>query len=534
MLSEVDNMSRRSFLHGAMTLMVAGLVTRVLGFIYRIVLTRMVGAAGMGLFQMVFPLLSLVLTFVTAGLPVAISKLVAEAMVGRDRVRVKRILRVSTVVILSMAVIFTILMWLLRGLVQTYWLTDARAYPTYLAMIPIVTIIAISSIYRGYFQGLQDMSPPAWASILETVVRIISIWILAAYFIQFSLPFAAAAAMMGMVLGELTGLLWLMVQYRRKGRLSIVLSDAPERSLETSRQTLYAIVQIAAPVTFSRLIGSLIYAIEPVLVTRSLLAAGFSTSTATILYGQYGGMAIPLLVFPTVFTGSLAVNLVPAVSEAIAGDQRSRIHSRFAQTWTATALVGLPTSVILTLYAEPLCYTIFGEHAVGPILAVMAPAGFLLYLQGPLAGILQGLNRAGIAMRNSIIGGVLRLVFIYLLASNPHFGILGVAWALTLSVSITTALHFISVYRNVGFSIPMTDTIKIVISSLVMLVFLTVLSHQTTDVTATQLLFAVASGFLLYFILLCSLQVLTSRRVRKIPKIGKWLAPIVSAMPFAI
>lgn len=526
-------MARHSFFHGAFVLIAAALVTRVLGFVYRIFLTRLIGASGMGLFQLVFPLLSLVLTFVTAGLPVAISKLVAEALVQRDRVRVQRILRVSTVVILSMAVLFTVLMWVFRSFIRNHWLTDSRAYPAYLAMIPIVAVIAISSIYRGYFQGLQDMAPLAWASILETIVRIGSVWIMSAYFIRYSLPYAAAAAMVGMVVGELAGLLLLVVSYRQRGRLSVILADAPSRSLETARQTLRALVQIAAPVTLSRLIGSVIYAIEPVLVTRSLLIAGVTTQMATSQYGKFGGMAIPLLVFPTVFTGSLAVNLVPSVSEAIAGSERHRVRMRLAQSWRATAMVGFPTSVVLTLFAEPLSRVIFREPTVGPILAVMAPAGFLLYLQGPLAGILQGLNRAGVAMRNSIIGGVVRLALYYVLASQPRLGILGVAWAVTISICLTTALHFLSVYKSVGFDILADDTAKIAVSALVSLILMDVLSPHPATLAAGQLLVVILAGFLVYSTLLCSFRVITSQTMLRIPKVGPLLAQLVAAMPFA-
>ncbi|QSO52485.1 stage V sporulation protein B [Alicyclobacillus curvatus] len=526
-------MPQRSFFHGAMVLIAASLVTRIMGFAYRIVLTRMIGAAGIGLFQMVFSVLSLILTFVTAGLPVAISKLVAEAIVQNDRVRVERILRVSVTVILSMAGIFTVLMWFGRHLIFHYWLTDPRAYPTYICMIPIVAVIAVSSIYRGYFQGLQDMSPPAWAAILEQTVRIASVWVLAAYFIHYSIAYAAAAAMVGMVFGELAGLLFLVVQQRYRGRLAVVLAGAPARSLESVRQTLHSIVEIAAPVTLNRLIGSLIFAIEPVLVTRSLLKAGIGTDAATALYGQYGGMAIPLLVFPTVFTSSLAVNLVPAVSEAIADDKRSRVDSRLNQTFIATALVGLPASVVLTVFAEPLCRIIFGESSVGPILAAMAPAGFLLYLQGPLTGVLQGLNRAGMVTLNSSIGGVLRLLFVAVLASRPHLGILGVAYALTISVSITTGLHIWTTYRMIGFPVNLADVGKILVATTVVLAVLTILIPHPTTVTAGPLTAAIFGGVMVYFALLCAFGVLTVARVSRLPRIGSPLARVVSWMPFA-
>ncbi|GMA51941.1 stage V sporulation protein B [Alicyclobacillus contaminans] len=524
----------RSFLHGAMVLMAAMLVTRVMGFAYRIVLTRMIGAGGMGLFQMVFPLLGFVMTFVTAGLPIAISKLVAEAYAQRDAVRIRRVLGVSCAVILTMAAVFTALMWLLRGFVRHHWLTDPNAYPTYLAMIPVVSIIAVSSIFRGYFQGLQDMSPPAAASIAEQSVRILSVWVLAAYFVHVSLAFAAAAAMAGMVLGELSGLVWLAVQYLRRGRLSVILPDARPRSLENRRQTLRALIEVAAPVTLSRLIWSVIYALEPVLVTRALLISGVSTTMATTLYGQYGGMAIPLLVFPTVFTSSLATNLVPSVSEAMARGNWRQVQRRVGQSWTATALVGFPTSVILWLYAEPLCRAVFADQGVGPILAIMAPVGFLLYLQSPLGGVLQGLNRAGIAMRNSVIGGVSRLVLIYVLAADPRLGIRGVAWALTCSVGLTALLHLWSLHRLVGLRFDTVDTVKILLATVAMTVFAGCLTPPHEHMPGPQLLLAVTSSLLVYFILLCMMRVVTTRRVRRIPRVGRWLSMLVRAVPFSL
>ncbi|MBX5437111.1 MAG: stage V sporulation protein B [Alicyclobacillaceae bacterium] len=527
-------MAHRSFLRGAFMLMLAALITRLLGFVYRIYLSRLIGAEGMGLFQMIWPLMNLVLTFVTAGLPVAISKLVAEALISRDRVRVERILRVSANVIAVMAALFTALMWLLRNLVRQHWLTDERAYLTYLVMIPIVTVIAISSIFRGYFQGLQDMSPPAVASILETLARIGAVYALATHFIRYGIAYAAAAAMAGTVAGELVGLLFLVIQYRRRGRLSLVLSDALPRSLESRLQTLKAIADLAVPVTFSRLIGSLLWAVEPVLVTRSLLLAGLATPLATKLYGQYGSMAIPLLVFPTVFTGSLAVNLVPSVSEAIAGDERHRVRIRMAQSWRATALVGFPASVILTLFATPLCRSIYHEADVGPILAVMAPAGFLLYLQAPLSGILQGLNRAGIAMANSVIGGVVRLGLIYLLASRPDLGILGVAWATTLSVALSTTLYFLCVWHYIGFTVRVDDTAKIAVAALLMLVFMNLLAPDPDALAGSRLTAVILAGCAVYFVLCCSFRVITSATVRRIPRIGPWLATVVRRLPFAV
>ncbi|GMA56276.1 stage V sporulation protein B [Alicyclobacillus sacchari] len=527
-------MNRHTFLHGALVLMIAGLVTRVMGFIYRIFLTRIIGAEGMGLFQIVFPILGLVLTFVTMGFPLAISKLVAEAVAQRDRARIHRIMRISGISVACLAALFTLLMYLLRHVIETHWLTDPRAYPTYLAMIPVVGIIAVSSLYRGYFQGLQDMAPTAWASILEQTVRILSIWILAAYFVRYSLSYAAAAAMMGMVLGELSGLLFMVFQQRRRARLvDVVPEPAYTRAAESMRSTVHAIGQISLPVTLSKLIWSLLFAAEPVLVMRALQAAGFVTSQATSMYGEYSGMAIPLLVFPTVITSSLATNLVPAVSEAAAAGEMFRIRKRLSQSFTATALISFPASVIFTLFAGPLTSAIYKQPNIGPILAIMAPFEFLLCLQAPLTGILQGLNRAGVAMVNSIVGGVAKLLLVVVLARRPELGILGVSMATAFSFTLSTLLNLWFVVRMIGFHIRLQSLLRVGIAALCMFVYMQVITYHR-PVPGTTLLLAIGGGLLLYLALLCTLRVLTSRAVSRIPKIGPALSRIVRWMPFAV
>lgn len=527
-------MNRRTFLHGALVLMISGLVTRMMGFAYRIILTRMIGAQGMGLFQIVFPILGLVLTFVTMGFPLAISKLVAEALAQNNRDKIQRIMRISTWCVMTMSLLMTAVMFALRHFIASHWLTDPRAYPTYLAMIPVVTIIAISSLYRGYFQGLQDMAPTAWASIVEQTVRIASIWILAAYFVRYSLAYAAAAAMVGMVIGEFSGLLLMVIQQRRRGRLGDIITGEPTAPTEPLRDTIHSIRQISLPVTLSKLIWSMMFAAEPVLVMKALQTAGFAVAKSTELYGQYSGMAIPLLVFPTVITGSLATNLVPAVSEAAAAGEIFRIRRRLSQSFTATAIVSFPAAVILTMFATPLSHVIYKEAGVGPLLAVMAPFEFLLCLQAPLTGILQGLNRAGIAMMNSIIGGISKLLLIILLASHPTFGIIGVSMATAFSFTLSTLLNLWFVVRLVGFSIRFQSLGRIGLASVAMFGYMQMVTRHASIIPFSQLMLAMIGGFILYFGLLCTLRVLTSRNVRRVPKIGPFLAQFVKWMPFAV
>jgi stage V sporulation protein B len=160
------------FLKGTMILMMAAFITRILGFVNRIVVARFIGEEGVGLFMMAFPTLILVITITQLGLPVAISKNVAEAESKGDIRKVKKILVVSLSITLGLSIIFTPALILLAPYLTEALFTDDRIYYPLVAIAPIIPIVAISSVIRGYFQGRQNMKPSAYSQVIEQVVRI--------------------------------------------------------------------------------------------------------------------------------------------------------------------------------------------------------------------------------------------------------------------------------------------------------------------------------------------------------------------------
>ena len=527
-------MIRQSFARGASVLIAASLVTRVLGFVYRIFLTRLIGAEGIGLFQMVFPLLTLALTLVTAGMGVAVAKIVAESQILGDRRRLSQVLTLATSITTALAIIGTVLLLLFGRALATRIFPDARAYIPFVTLIPVLLVIALSSVLRGYFQGLQQMTVPSVASIIETATRIAAVWAIAYLSLHKGLAYAAAGVSAGMIIGEFSGLVYMYIVYRQKGGIrALPLPEFAGRT-ESWTKSLYALLQLAVPVTLSRLLGSLAFAIEPILVTRSLHYIGYAAPLATQMYGEYSGMAVPLLLFPTVITYSLAVQLVPAVSEAVAAQNKRLVERRLYQSFRATAIVGLPSSLMLLLFATPLCYALFHHAQVGRLLAIMAPAGFLLYLQAPLSGVLQGVNRAGIAMRNSLIGAAVKLAAIYLLVTQPGMGAAGIAWSVTISVVVTTLLHIASVHRHIGFYVDTMDTAKILLATLLTGVYLHFVWEKSAILNnlAEQLLLCITSGFAVYLLLLLVMRSITSHSLTRIPLVGRPLAKWVRMIPF--
>lgn len=528
-------MNKQSFMHGAMVLVIASLITKVISMAMKMVLVRALGPEGIGLYKMVYPILIMMLTLSTAGLPTAISKLVAEAVIVGDIQKIRRILRVSTTVITTLAIIITIATLALAPWLSSKILTDTRTYYTVLAMAPTILIISWSSILRGYFQGIQNQTPPSTAWVLETLIRTLITLPLVYVFLP-DLATASAAAMIGVLAGELTHLGYLYWQYQRRYKYSVIvpmLATSNRAVREPWSKTLYSLAQIAVPVTLTGIVGSFAYGLEPILVTKALIASGYARGAATTLYGLYSGMAVEILVWPTIFTYSLAVTLVPSISEAIEVKQSHLVKRRLYQAFRFTAIIGLPASVIFTILAREISIALYNQPAAGPMLAMLAPIGFLIYLKSPLSGILQGLNRAGLSMAVSIVGSAIKLTLIWWFASKPEYGITGVIWAVIISNIFIATMYFVLVVRETGFYFNLPDTLKILTATALMMIFLQQAKTATEYLpVVTQVVATSFSSILLYIILLFLLKVVSLHTVERIPKIGPALASVLRYVPF--
>lgn len=528
-------MSKQSFLYGTLVLVGAGLITKVLGFIYRIALSRIIGDEGMGLFQMAFPILIFTIVITTAGLPVAISKLVSEAEAKNEEYRIRSILIVSIFIVIITSVLFTSLVLLGAPVIANMLLTDERAIYSLLGIAPIIPIIAISSIFRGYFQGRQNMSPYAISTIIEQLVRIFTVLILAQYLLPYGIEFAAAGAMIGMVIGEFAGMMFLVYSFKKdplRPNLRFAIKHQSASAQKASifrrfRDTFRDLLRIALPVTTSRIVGSFAYALEPIVVAQSLAIAGIATATSTALYGQLVGMAIPLVFFPAFITYAQSVSLVPAISEAAAQKNERLVEYRLQQTIRLSLIVGAPCTLLMFVLAEPLSVLLYRQPDVSRLIQIMAPFAFLHYLQGPLSSVLQGLDYAQVSMRNSIIGAVIKTVLIFLLASRPELGIDGVALAINCGIVIVTTLHFISVMKIVPFTIQLKDLVKLGVAVTVMgLVARHFLLQEQMALLAKTLL-ALFSSLGIYLICLLFLTLIRKEEVGRIPYIGKWMSRLL-------
>ncbi|MEW9700098.1 stage V sporulation protein B [Paenibacillus sp. SI8] len=458
-------MTKQSFIRGTMILLAAGILNRILGFIPRITLPRVIGAEGIGIYHMGWPFLSVILTIITGGIPIAIAKLIAEAEAERNETRIRSILRIALFITIGLSLIFTIICVAGASWITSHLLTDARVYYTFLCMSPMIPIIGISAVYRGYFQGRQNMIPTASSQIVETLIRIVMVLVCSYVMIPYGIEYAAAGAMVGVLAGEIGGLLVLAIHFKHSKNRTIAASAKVQIGTDHMGgrlSNLRRIMRISVPVTGSKLIGAGSYLLESILIAQSLAIAGISTSVATAQYGALQGMIFPILLLPGALTMSLSVSLVPSLSEAAARKDMKTIHMRLHQSLRLALITGAPFAVLMFVLAEPICAFMYNQPDVGIMLKMMAPVAIFIYFQAPLQSTLQALNKPGAALINTLVGSVIKLVLIYLLASKPEMGIHGAVFAINVNIVLVTLLHWNSVVRLLKFRMQGSDFAKIV------------------------------------------------------------------------
>jgi len=521
--------TKQTFMKGAMILLAAGIINRILGFIPRIALPRIIGAEGVGLYQLGYPFLIVLITIVTGGIPLAVAKWVAEARSLGNPGTEKRIFRTAMGLTVALALLFTAVSLLLAKWITTHVLTDSRVYYTFLAMLPILLIAAVSSVLRGYFQGRQNMIPTALSQTVETTVRILFVLLLAYKLLPYGLEWAAAGAMIGAVLGELFGLVVLYWQYVRTRRRDKAGDGLQPTSQATSADrpadepsAMRKLLGLSVPVTGSRLVGSLSYLLESIFTARSLAAAGILTGVATAQYGALQGMIIPIVLLPTALTYSLAVSLVPSLSEAAAKGDRSLIHKRLHQSMRLALVSGAPFAVVMYLFAEPICRMLYHHAEIAPMLRMMAPIALFIYLQAPLQAALQALDKPGTALMNTFIGAAVKLVLIVQLASLPSLGIHGALIAINVNIVLVTMLHWIAVSRAVGFRMKLPDFVKVGAAMIVMgAASLFVMNHGALNQEWLNLVIACTVGTAVYLLLMVQMRVIDRHDVIRLPFIGR-------------
>lgn len=439
---------KQSFLGGAAVLAAGIVIVKIIGAVFKIPLLNILGEAGAADFNNAYNIYATLLTISTAGLPVALSKMVSEANTLGRHAQAQRVFRVSFAVFLTLGVLSFILMWwgndYLAGLLH-----NSRAAYGIRALAPAVICVGCLSAFRGFAQGCFHMTPTAVSQIIEALCKLVIGLALALWLLRAGYPdyIAAAGAILGVTIGTIISLLYMLVNYLRH-RSSV---DARE-VCDSSGVIFRRLLAIAVPITLSSSMVSIITLIDTSLVQGQLQRAlGLTLDESRSLYGNYSA-CMTLYNLPSSLMIALTASVIPAVSAALA--RRDRVHTArvIGSSFRVMALLAFPMGFGLWALAEPifrLLYSRFDSSLGGPLLAVLGIASIFVCLMLITNSILQSYGRVNVPIITMLIGGVIKIVLNYNLVAVPSINIHGAPIGTLVCFLITAVLNLIFVTRTV-------------------------------------------------------------------------------------
>jgi len=462
-------MTKQNFMQGTLILFFSGVFVKIFGFVFQVLVIRFIGTEAVGLYNMIFPLYITALVLATSGLPLAISKMIAEEAARNNFYNALKIFKISLYLLILLGFVFTILIIFIAPIILNSLYADQRVTWCFYAMLPGIIIVPICSAFRGFFQGLQEMIPPAIAQCVEQIIRISLGLFLIIKLEPYGIKISAVGLSVSMITGEIVGLFVIYLLYiLKKHNLKKELANYAHTYTLSVRKIISDLFAFGFPTTLTRLTSSFALTLEASLIPIALQKSGYTIIQATRIYGQFSGVALTLLTIPTVLTFSLATSLVPAISEAETQGKLSALQFRSTEALRLTYVLGLPVTVALLLKASGLCSLLFNLPEAGTSLRYLSCGAIFLYLAQTSNGILQGLGLVKRVLINTIIGAVIKLIGIVYLVSNSELNINGAALAYIIYFIIVCTLDLHAIYSATGFHLTISQIILPFAASIIM------------------------------------------------------------------
>ena len=531
-VGELLSINRGSFLKGAAILAAAGIASRVIGAFFRIVLAAILGDEGIGLYQYAYPIYSTLLVISTAGIPVALSKIMAEKIAMQDYREAVRVFRIALIILTISGLIIATGLVLGARYTAVVLIGDAKAYYPIIATAPAIFFVTVMASFRGFFQGRQNMAPTAASQLIEQLVRVGFAIGMVFLLLPVGLEYAAAGATSGAAAGGLAGLVLLALLYLMKRKdLYRQASCQDGGNGDSFGRIAGRLFSLAVPVTIGGLVIPLITVIDLAVVPRQLQAAGFDLITARALYGQLTGMAASVVYFPNVVALALSISLVPAISEAAAIRDRAMIIKRSNAAIKLTALFAIPAAAGLFLLAEPITVLLFNNAEAGHALAYLSWSAIPLCLYVTTTGLIQGLGRPIIPAINMFYGGAVKTVAAWHLTAIPELNVGGAAIASVAGIGVAAALNLYHVARLTGWRFSFRELVflpgaaAVIMGGTVWLVYRVITLNCTAFFSAGALnglavIFSIGAGILLYGLILVMFGSIRQDELKYIPLIG--------------
>ncbi len=506
-------MQKKSLIYSTLILTLASIITRLIGFVYRIYMSNELGAYGMGQYQLIMPVYMLSWSLICSGFTIAISKLVSQEHAKKEFGNMQKYLFYGLSISFVLSLIFSFILYNFSTYIAVTFF-DTKEISQGLKILTFgLPFMSIGSCIRGYFLGLQQPNSPSIAQVLEQFARTGSIFL----FVQLFGMLTIEIAILGIAVAEAVSTVYITLSYlifKHRNKFQI---NKPSITTSAAINTLLV---MAIPIIANRVLTSFLTTYENILITQKLGEFGLSKQSALTSLGASTGMAMPLIFFPTAIITSIGISLVPAISASIATNNFSKVNYLVNRTLLFTSIVGFGVAMLFTVFGYEISFLVYKQN-LGYELFCLALSAPLIYIQIILSSTLNGLGLQFYTFINSIISSVIAILVIYF--AMPQHGMIGFYLAIFTSCIFTVVSNSIKIAEKAKIKL---DFINILIKPLIvalatgLTINLLFNNLKIENMLLDLIIFSILMCFI-YGILCITVGIITPKDIKKILKFIK-------------
>ncbi len=511
-------MTKKNIIKGTLILIISGFIAKFLGLFFRLPIIYMIGEEGIGLYQLTYPIYTFLLGL-SAGIPVAISKMVSQRAALSKYEDCRRIYRASMFVMFVIGTVSTLLLIVFANDLINYFSWSKDAYYSILGISFAPLFTCLLSVYRGYFQGFQNMNPSAVSQIIEQIGRVVVGVGLTYFLLPYGIGAAAGGAAFGATFGAFISLIFLMLLYKKYGKTYKYANNTftPYRSI------IKELILLAIPISLAHALGSIMSLIDSLTVPKLLKMSGYTESIATALYGQLTGKAFVLINVPLTMATALSQSTVPAISEVYTINNKKLLKRNMEMCFKLASILAFPCAAGLYTLARPIFYFVFqGMDDGWELLQILSIAVIFIIFSQVATSIINGIGKTFIPLISMIIGSIVKVLISFSLISIPSINIKGAAYGTLISYILISFINIYFVFKYTKTRINLFKSIVSPIACSIAMIFIVVIAYtrfyEYTLSINISTIFSILSGAAIYFVLLFITKTISLKDVLDLQK----------------
>lgn len=483
-------MKKQSFITGAVILMIANAISKILGAVFKIPLTYILNEDGMAVFNIAFEVYIMFLSFIISGLPFAISKMVAEANSRKEYGRTHKIVNISTTLLVCIGIFGSLALYFGADFFALAMKEEKAVYAIQM-ISPAIFFVALGTAYKSYYQGISNMIPTAFSQVVEAVIKLGAGYYLAVFFIKYGVEKTAGGAIMGVTAGEIVATAILMIMYFCGREKVYIKQDGG------GKEILKELLSVALPLLCASVVSNAINVADTTLIRSRLLDGGFSNEEARFLYGAYTGYALTVFHLPVGILATLGVSILPVIAGAIAVNNIKKAQIATDIGIRLAVMLSLPCGVVMYMMSEEILSVLFHNSVSAHMLSVVAPCVVMMCVVQITSAILQSSGKIMLPFFNALIASAIKLSLSWYLIAKPEINIYGSAISSNVAYVVLMILNLFAIRKKLCLKLDiLAIIIKPVTAAVAMLVVMNFLENFLT---------ATFGGGFMYLAVMCSL-----------------------------